>query len=45
VWEGRSRASLLVDPTGLGKLKWLLVATEDLSPPDWIRPPAEGPID
>ena len=45
VWEGRSRASLLVDPRGLGRLKWLLVATKDLSAPDWIRPPAEGPID
>jgi len=48
VWEGRSRASLLVDPGGLGRLKWLLLATEDLPAPDWIQPPAGlagGPID
>jgi NADH dehydrogenase [ubiquinone] 1 alpha subcomplex assembly factor 7 len=48
VWEGRNRASLLVDPGGLGKLKWLLLATEGLPSPHWIRPPAglaEGPID
>jgi SAM-dependent MidA family methyltransferase len=48
VWEGRSRASLLVAPGGLGRLKWLLLATEDLPAPDWIVPPggrSEGPID
>jgi SAM-dependent MidA family methyltransferase len=48
VWEGRSRASLLVDPEGLGRLKWLLLATEGLPAPHWIGPPAglaEGPID
>jgi len=36
VWEGRSRASLLVDPEGLGRLKWLLLATEGLPAPHWI---------
>ncbi len=40
VWEGRSRASLLVDPNGLGRLKWVLLATKDLTAPDWIQPPA-----
>jgi SAM-dependent MidA family methyltransferase len=45
VWEGRSRASLLVDPRGLGRLTWLLLATKGLTAPDWIRSLAEGPID
>lgn len=48
VWEGRSQASLLVDPVGLGRLKWLLLATKTLPAPHWIGPPAgraEGPID
>jgi NADH dehydrogenase [ubiquinone] 1 alpha subcomplex assembly factor 7 len=35
VWEGRSRASLLVDPWGLGRLSWLLLSTSDLSAPAW----------
>lgn len=46
-WGGRSRASLLVDPTGLGRLRWLLLATEGLPPPPWLeeagreRPPGD----
>jgi len=36
VWEGRGRASLLVDPEGLGRQKWLLLATEGLPAPGWI---------
>ncbi len=36
VWESRSRASLLVDPTGLGRLNWLLLATEGLPTPAWM---------
>jgi len=36
VWEGRSRASLLVDPAGLGRLRWLLLATPGLGRPSWI---------
>jgi NADH dehydrogenase [ubiquinone] 1 alpha subcomplex assembly factor 7 len=36
VWEGRGRASLLVDPTGLGRQKWLLLATEGLPAPGWL---------
>jgi len=35
VWEGRSRASLLVDASGLGGLRWLLLSTSDLSAPVW----------
>jgi SAM-dependent MidA family methyltransferase len=36
VWEGRGRAGLLVDPGGLGRQKWLLLATADLTPPAWL---------
>jgi NADH dehydrogenase [ubiquinone] 1 alpha subcomplex assembly factor 7 len=40
VWEGRGQASLLVDPGGLGRQKWLLLATERLPAPGWL---ASGP--
>jgi SAM-dependent MidA family methyltransferase len=36
VWEGRGRAGLLVDPGGLGRQKWLLLATAGLSVPAWL---------
>jgi SAM-dependent MidA family methyltransferase len=36
-WEGRSRASLLVDPGGLGGLRWLVLATPGLGEPVWLR--------
>ncbi len=36
-WGGRSRASLLVDPTGIGRLRWLLLGTEDLPRPSWFE--------
>jgi SAM-dependent MidA family methyltransferase len=36
VWEGRGQASLLVDPEGLGRQKWLLLATADLTAPPWL---------
>jgi SAM-dependent MidA family methyltransferase len=35
-WSGRSRASLLIDPGGLGRLRWLLLATPGLAPPPWL---------
>jgi SAM-dependent MidA family methyltransferase len=35
-WSQRSRASLLVDPGSLGRLRWLLLATEGLEPPSWL---------
>ena len=37
VWGGRSRASLLVDPAGLGRLRWLLLATPGLAWPAWAN--------
>jgi SAM-dependent MidA family methyltransferase len=36
-WSGRSRASLLVDPGALGRMRWLLLATPGLPQPDWLR--------
>jgi SAM-dependent MidA family methyltransferase len=35
-WSGRSQATLLVDPGSLGRLRWLLLATPDLEPPEWL---------
>jgi SAM-dependent MidA family methyltransferase len=35
-WGGRSRATLLVDPSALGRLRWLLLATPGLDAPVWI---------
>ena len=35
-WSGRSRASLLVDPSALGRLRWLLLATPGLTAPTWV---------
>ncbi|HSJ51886.1 MAG TPA: SAM-dependent methyltransferase [Actinomycetota bacterium] len=37
IWEGRNRARLLVDPAGLGGLRWLLLATPELDEPTWLR--------
>ena len=36
-WGGRSQASLLVDPAGLGRLRWLGLATPGLEWPSWMR--------
>ena len=35
-FEGRSRASLLVDPAALGRLGWLLLSTPGLPAPPWL---------
>jgi NADH dehydrogenase [ubiquinone] 1 alpha subcomplex assembly factor 7 len=35
-WSGRSRATLLADPAGLGRFTWLLIATSGLPQPDWL---------
>jgi NADH dehydrogenase [ubiquinone] 1 alpha subcomplex assembly factor 7 len=35
-WSGRSRASLLIDPGGLGRLRWMLLATPGLEAPPWL---------
>jgi SAM-dependent MidA family methyltransferase len=35
-WSGRSRATLLVDPSALGRFRWLLLATPGLPAPAWL---------
>jgi SAM-dependent MidA family methyltransferase len=35
VWETRSRAGLLADPSGFGGFWWLVLATEGLAAPGW----------
>ena len=35
-WSGRSQASLLVDPRGLGRIRWLVLATAGLQWPQWL---------
>jgi SAM-dependent MidA family methyltransferase len=36
-WSGRSRATMLVDPAALGRLRWLVLATPGLPEPTWLR--------
>jgi len=36
VWEERSRASLLTDPSRFGGFWWLVLATEGLPEPSWL---------
>ncbi len=46
VWEERSRASLLTDPSRFGGFWWLVLATEGLPEPPWLaraRTQAERP--
>lgn len=35
-WSGRSRATLLVDPAALGRLRWIVMASAGLPAPDWL---------
>ncbi len=42
VWEARSRAGLLAEPTGFGGFWWLVLATEGLPEPGWLER-ARGP--
>jgi len=42
-WSGRSRASLLADPAGLGRLRWLLLGGSELTAPSWITEPDAAP--
>jgi NADH dehydrogenase [ubiquinone] 1 alpha subcomplex assembly factor 7 len=34
---GRGRARMLVDPAGLGRLRWLVIATHGLREPAWLH--------
>jgi NADH dehydrogenase [ubiquinone] 1 alpha subcomplex assembly factor 7 len=36
-WAARSRATLLVDPNGLGAHRWVLLATPGLPAPAWLE--------
>lgn len=43
VWETRSRASMLAEPSGFGGFLWLVVSTPDLPEPSWVaRRPSAG---
>ncbi|MDP9185161.1 MAG: hypothetical protein M3O29_05790, partial [Actinomycetota bacterium] len=48
-WSGRSRATMLVDPSSLGRIRWLLLATDGLPAPPWLNASQDGtthrPID
>lgn len=35
-WSERGRASLLVDPAGLGRLRWLVLRTPGVPAPGWL---------
>jgi SAM-dependent MidA family methyltransferase len=36
-WSARSRATMLVDPSGLGRMRWLVLATAGLPRPPWLN--------
>jgi SAM-dependent MidA family methyltransferase len=44
-WSMRSRATMLVDPGGLGRMRWLLLATEGLPAPPWLAATADRTTD
>jgi NADH dehydrogenase [ubiquinone] 1 alpha subcomplex assembly factor 7 len=44
-WQARGRARLLVEPGGLGGLRWLLLATPGLPEPAWLVRARENPLD
>ena len=35
-WSGRNAAASLIDPGGLGRLRWWVVATAGIDEPDWF---------
>jgi NADH dehydrogenase [ubiquinone] 1 alpha subcomplex assembly factor 7 len=44
-WDGRNRARLLVTASGLGRLRWLVLATPDVPEPDWLKQARAHPSD
>ena len=44
-WQGRHRARMLVDPSSLGRLRWLVLATPDLPEPGWMARARGTPLD
>ena len=39
-WAGKSRATLLADPGGLGRFRWVVLATPGLPAPSWTQGPS-----
>jgi SAM-dependent MidA family methyltransferase len=35
-WSARSRSTMLVDPSALGRMRWMVLATPDLPMPPWL---------
>jgi SAM-dependent MidA family methyltransferase len=44
-WSMRSRATMLVDPAALGRMRWLLLATDGLPAPAWLSDAADRTTD
>jgi SAM-dependent MidA family methyltransferase len=44
-WAMRSRATMLADPGGLGRMRWLLLATAGLPRPAWLAETADRTTD
>lgn len=44
-WSMRSRAAMLVDPAALGRMRWLLLATDALPAPPWLPDTADRTTD
>jgi len=44
-WSMRSRATMLADPGGLGRMRWLVLATEGLPAPPWLGDIADRTTD
>ena len=44
-WSMRSRATMLADPGGLGRMRWLVLATEGLLAPPWLGDIADRTTD
>lgn len=42
IWQTRSRASLLVDPEGLGAFRWLVLSTGEPPEPAWLERARSG---
>lgn len=42
-WDGRNRARMLAEASGLGRLRWLTLATPDLPEPAWLGRAHLGP--
>ena len=36
-WGGRSRATMLADPAGLGRFRWFVVTSPGVEEPGWLR--------